>query len=81
MTLMDRGLQRHRVTFFRKMDEDELRKTEENEPIIERIEMAECETQEEVQAWLKKTAPAFLRGCICARSLLRFSRPKHPTSQ
>ena len=27
MTLMDRGLQRHRITFVRKMDEDELRKT------------------------------------------------------
>ena len=48
MTLMDRGLQRHRITFVREMDEDELRKAEENEPTIDSIEMAECETQEEV---------------------------------
>jgi hypothetical protein len=59
---MDRGLQRHRITFVRKMDEDELRKTEEKEPIIDGIEMAECETQKEVQAWLKETPPAFLCG-------------------
>ena len=59
---MDRGLQRHRITFVWKMDEGELRKAGEKEPIIDSIEMRECETQEEVQAWLKKTAPAFFRG-------------------
>jgi hypothetical protein len=62
MTLMDRGLQRHRITFVREMDEDELRKAGEREPTIDKIEMAEFETQEEVQAWLKKMAPAFLRS-------------------
>jgi hypothetical protein len=62
MTLMDRGLQRHRITFIREMGEDELRRAGEKEPTIDRIEMTEFETQEEVQAWLKKTAPSFLRA-------------------
>jgi hypothetical protein len=44
------------------MDEDELRRAGEKEPTIDSIEMAEFETQEEVQAWLKKATPAFLRG-------------------
>jgi hypothetical protein len=51
------------ITFVWEMDEDELRKAGEKEAIIDSIEMAECETQEEVQTWLQKTAPAaFLRG-------------------
>jgi hypothetical protein len=62
MTLMDRGLQRHRITFIREMDQDELRRAGEKEPTIDSIEMAEFETQEEVQGWLKKNAQVFLRG-------------------
>jgi hypothetical protein len=62
MTLMDRGLQRHRITFVREMDEDELRKAGDKEPTIDSIEMAEFETQEEVQVWVRKTAPALVRA-------------------
>ncbi|HLN26701.1 MAG TPA: hypothetical protein VK395_03095 [Gemmataceae bacterium] len=62
INLTDRGFQRHRITFVREMDEDELGKAGEGEPTIDRIEVAECESNEEVQAWLKKVAPAFIRG-------------------
>jgi hypothetical protein len=55
------GLQRHRITRVREMDEEELRKAGDGEPTIDRIEVAEFETQEEVQAWLKKVAPVFVR--------------------
>jgi hypothetical protein len=61
MTLMDRGLQRHRITFIREMDEDQLRKAGEREPTIDSIEMAEFETHEEVRDWIKKNASAFSR--------------------
>jgi hypothetical protein len=61
VNLTDRGLQRHRVTFIREMDEEEVRKAGEREPTIDRIVVAEFETQDEAKAWLKKTAPAFVR--------------------
>ena len=61
MTLMDRGLQRHRITFLREMDKDEVRRADEGELTIDRIELVEFETQEEMQEWLKRNAPAFLR--------------------
>jgi hypothetical protein len=59
MTLMDRGLQRHRITFIREMDEDELRRAGEKEPTIDSIEMAEFETQDDLREWMKANAPAF----------------------
>ena len=59
--LIERGLERHRVTYIREMDEHELRKAGEREPTIDRIEVAECESQEEIREWLGKTAAAFLR--------------------
>jgi hypothetical protein len=59
--LIERGLGRHRVTFIREMGEDELRKTGEKEPTIDSIEVAEFETREEMQAWLARTAPEFVR--------------------
>ena len=62
MNLTDRGLQRHRITFIREMDEDELRQIGDEGPTIDRIEVAEFESQEEQREWLRKTAPAFLRG-------------------
>jgi hypothetical protein len=62
VNLTDRGLQRQRITFIREMEEEELRKTGESGPTIDRIDMASFETQEDLQAWLKKIAPAFLRS-------------------
>jgi hypothetical protein len=61
MNLIDRGLQRHRITFMREMDEDELRKAGDGEPTIDRIEIVEFETQEEVREWVKRNVPAFFR--------------------
>jgi hypothetical protein len=64
INLTDRGLQRHRITYVREMEEDELRKVGEGGPTIDRIEIAEFaadEAREEQRAWLQKHAPAFLR--------------------
>lgn len=61
VNLTDRGFQRHRIVWVREMDEAELRKAGEGQPTVDRIEVAEFESQEEVQDWLKKAAPAFLR--------------------
>jgi hypothetical protein len=61
VNLTDRGLQRHRILWVREMDEDELRRVGEGGPTIDRIEVAEFESGEELQDWLKKKAPAFVR--------------------
>jgi hypothetical protein len=55
------GLQRHRILWAREMDEQELRRVGERGPTIDRIEVAEFESHEELQGWLKKAAPAFVR--------------------
>jgi len=62
INLTDQGLQRHRITFVREMDEDELRKAGKGEPTIDRIDAAEFESNEEAQSWLQKIAPVFKRG-------------------
>ncbi len=61
MNLTDRGLQRHRVTWVREMDEEELRTVGEGGPTIDGIEIAEFESQEQLTEWLKMNAPAFVR--------------------
>jgi hypothetical protein len=61
MNLTDRGLQRQRITYIREMDDAELRRAGRWEPTIDRIEVAEFESQEELREWLKKHAPAFIR--------------------
>jgi hypothetical protein len=61
VNLTDRGLQRHRVTFIREMDEDELKKAGEAAPTIDGIDIAEFESVQEMREWLKEKAPAFLR--------------------
>jgi hypothetical protein len=61
VNLTDRGLQRHRVTFVREMDEQELRRTGDSGPTIDAIDIAEFETVQEMRDWLKTRAPAFLR--------------------
>lgn len=59
--LTDHGLQRHRVTWVREMDDAELKRVGDAGPTIDRIEVAEFETVEEQHKWLAKTAPAFMR--------------------
>jgi hypothetical protein len=61
VNLTDRGFQRHRVLWVREMDEDELRKAGEGAPTVDRIEVAESESQEELREWLGANAPVFLR--------------------
>ena len=61
VNLTDRGFQRHRITFVREMDEAELRQVGEGGPTIDKIEVAEFESHEELREWLKKKAPAFVR--------------------
>jgi hypothetical protein len=61
MNLTDRGLQRHRITWVREMDEDELRTVGKGGPTIDCIDVAEFESQEQLTEWLKKHAPVFVR--------------------
>ena len=62
INLTDRGIQRHRITYIREMDEDELRKAEKDSPTIDNIMIADFQTQEEQQPWLQKNAAAFVRN-------------------
>ena len=61
INLTDRGLQRHRILWVREMDADEVRRAGHEEPTIDRIEVAEFPSNEELQEWLKKHASAFVR--------------------
>jgi hypothetical protein len=61
VNLTDRGLQRQRISFVREMDEDELRQAGQAAPTIDRIDIAEFESNEEATEYLKKTAPVFAR--------------------
>lgn len=62
VNLTDHGFQRHRIVWVREMDQDELRKVGDKGPTIDRIEIAEFESQAEQREWLKKHAPAFVRS-------------------
>lgn len=62
INLIERGIERNRVTFVREMDEAESRRIGEGGPTIDRIEVAEFETQAQLTTWLKAKAPVFLRG-------------------
>ncbi len=62
VNLTDRGFQRHRILWVREMDERELRQSENIGPTIDRIEVAEVDTQDDQRKWLTKAAPPFLRS-------------------
>lgn len=61
VNLTDRGFQRHRILWVREMDEDELRKVGQGGPTIDRIEVAEFDSHQEMNDWLRKVAPVFVR--------------------
>jgi hypothetical protein len=61
INLTDRGFQRHRILWVREMDDGESRRLGERGPTIDRIEVAEFESQEAQREWLNKAAPHFLR--------------------
>lgn len=54
------GLQRHRVVWIREMPEADIRQVGETGPTIDRIEVAEFESQATLKEWLAANAPAFL---------------------
>jgi hypothetical protein len=43
------------------MDETELRRAGDKESTIDRIEVTEFETREDILVWLEQTAPVFVR--------------------
>ncbi len=61
VNLTDRGFQRHRIVAVREMDEGELRLAGPGRPTVDRIDIAEFESQAELRVWLAASAPAFLR--------------------
>ena len=61
INLTDCGLQRHRITWIREMDEEELRRVGEGGPTIDRIEVVEFESHDQLKEWLAKNALAFVR--------------------
>ncbi len=64
VNLTDRGLQRHRITWVKEMDEDELLKAGEGEPTVDRIDVAAFDAQEKLREWVRQRAPAFLGGAV-----------------
>lgn len=61
VNLTDRGIERHRVTFVREMDEGEVRRVGEGGPTVDRIEVAEFEAHADLLRWLAAKAPEFVR--------------------
>ena len=55
------AIQRHRIIWIREMDKAEINKVGRSGPTIDRIEVGECESQEEVREWLSKASPVFAR--------------------
>ncbi len=56
------GLQRHRVLWLREMSPEEIRQVGDSGPTIDRLEVAEFDSQAALKEWLKEKAPAFLRA-------------------
>lgn len=54
------GIQRHRIVWMREMTEEEIRRVGESGPTIDRIQIAEFRSNEELTKWLEANAPAFL---------------------
>jgi hypothetical protein len=58
--LTDRGIQRHRIVWVREMDKSENKDIGNTAPTVDRIAVAECESQEAATAWLRKCAPEII---------------------
>jgi len=58
--LIRAGLQRHRVTWVREMNEEDIRQTGEKGPTIDSIDIVEFESQNDLRDWLTQNAPTFL---------------------
>jgi hypothetical protein len=67
--LIRAGLQRHRVTWVREMNEEDIRQTSEKGPTIDSIEIGEFETHDAMRGWLGTHAPAFCGPAALRRDL------------
>jgi hypothetical protein len=54
------GLQRHRVLWVAEMTEEEVRQIQDSGPTIDRIEVGEFESNDELKEWIGQRAPKFL---------------------
>ena len=54
------GIQRHRIVWIREMTAEEILRVGESGPTIDRIQIAEFRSNEELTKWLETNAPAFL---------------------
>jgi len=55
------GLQRHRVLWVREMTKEEIRQVGDTGPTIDSIEIGECQSHDDVKAWVGAHAPGFLK--------------------
>lgn len=61
VNLTDRGIARHRITYIKEMNEDELRRVGTTGPTIDKIVIEEFQEHDALQAWLKQHAPGFVK--------------------
>jgi len=61
INLTQAGLQRHRVLWIREMSPYEICAVEGRSPTIDRIVVAEFESNADLKVWLEKHAPEFVR--------------------
>ncbi|OWK47335.1 hypothetical protein [Fimbriiglobus ruber] len=61
VNMLDRGFQRHRVTWVRAMDPASLKAVGAGGPTVDAIEVGEFESLTDLREWVRAKAPAFLR--------------------
>ena len=64
VNLTEWGLQQHRITWVREMDDDELRKAGESEPTVDRIDAATFDSHDKQREWVQQEWLAFLSGLL-----------------
>ena len=62
VNLTEWGLQQHRITWIKEMDEDELARAGQAAPTVDRIEVGTFDAHEKLREWVRQKAPAFLDG-------------------
>jgi hypothetical protein len=61
VNLTDRGIAKHRITYVREMDEDELKRQPKGLPTIDKLIAAEFKCVEAQEEWLRQNAIPFAR--------------------
>ncbi len=64
VNLTEWGLQRHRITWVREMDEDEILTIGESGPTVDKIAAGTFASHEKLQDWVRQEAPEFLSGLL-----------------